>query len=421
MKKIVLLQVLAIAFTQLHAQALLRPGRIVDKNGNVIEGMINDTESKSVKSIEFHKNGEVQTLSVEDIRSFSTDRPVTYVSMEAEYDADDQNPSAPPSGRAPTLKKERIFLEVVVDAPIGLLSYVADNDRQHFFLRQDGSVTELTFRVFYHSTEMVVLFNEMYKQQLYQLAIDCPEVSNRYKTIKYNRTALSRVVVALNKCKGNDAQETPKAVVPTPERKRPTFGIAFQPFANSLTFGIARNKTIGIFHGKPGYGSLITDKPMSGWNYSAGVFGELYSKRRPNRISYFNEFTFQTLHNETTLPTKVERSFTFSRLMMLSAIRFSIPSQKGGRVYALAGLNYGYHFNTKLVNYDDALQPYPDSEYHYMTGFDLGFAIAGGKTWAFTEKLKLTTELRYGAATLVGGTTLTRTRMVGISIQVPIF
>lgn len=429
--------VLVLAYAEINAQALQRPGKIVDNNGDTISGMIIDRESKRVESIEFVKDGKTHTYRPADIRSFSTDRPINYLSMEVEYDSAAQVVATPPFGRSPNLKRERLFLEVVVEAPVALLFYVDRHGREHFFIKKDGLTTELTYRMYIAEIDLrdgdrrrpsqaslattihPTIFNEYYKQHLFQLGIDCPAIANRYKTIAYNRAALKRAIVALNKCSGFEVKSEKTSVAPS-ARKAPTLGVSLQGFTNDFLFGgVASTKNAGLFNGAKQV-DVITDKPFGGFNFSAGAFYEIFSRRRPNRFSLFNELVFQSLKNTSHTDATGDRNFDFKRLLMSNAIRFSMPSNKGGRLYFSAGLNYGYRFGATLTNYN-LLPKHNDSVIHYSKGFDLGYLVGFGKTWALTSNRRFTTEFRYSYVNANSKTAAVRTRTVGLSVQVPIF
>lgn len=420
--KIFSILILAIAFTstKVNAQALQRSVKIVDKNGNTLEGMIIDRELKRVESIEFVKDGSTQTLKPADLQSFTIDDRVTYLSLEVEYDSALQNVTTPPNGRNANVKKERVFLEVVIDAPLGLLSYIDYSGRQHFFLKKDAVFTELLNRFYYTAAANRTVFNEQYKQQLLDLGMDCPAVGNRYKTIAYNQAALKRAVVAINKCNGFEVKADPRAIIPS-ERKKPTFGIAVQGFTNDFFFGgVAVSGNVSFFNVYKVV-QQFTDKSFGGMNFSGGAYYELYSRRWPNRLSIFNELTFQSVKNTSKTDAAGDRHYDFNRVLMSNALRLSAPSNKGGRFYGMAGLNYGFRFGTKMENYTFP-SLFRDPKYDFKSGFDVGFLVGIGKTWAFSPTRKFTTELRYSLVTSTKyKTELIRTRAIGVSVQIPIF
>ncbi len=360
-------------FTSSMGQSTWRKGTITAKDGTVMKGEINDKEwTVNPKEIEFREaGGATKTFTLQQIKNFSTDRPAKYESFAFEYDSEDQNINSLSTNRTPlVLSKDTLFLKVIVGAKVGLFLLVDSNGRNHFFTSTNSGVEELLNRKYRDaSNSSVVGVNEKFKQQLLLKAGNCKELQPSIKQLKYNEEVLRSMVSKINKCNGYQIEPQWEGEVIT---KKASAGIVLQ-----------------LFFSNPEYTFLVSD--FSKINFGGGVFYEIYSKKKPNRISLYNELLFKQVNQDgltfSNLPTEIK----FSRVKMINSFRFSYPDKSGGRFYWGIGIGTGVRFNT-MVNGRESIPGYPD---YSGSEFELGLMVSGGKTFTISKSLKINTELRY--------------------------
>ncbi|MBL7861765.1 MAG: hypothetical protein JNJ65_11440 [Cyclobacteriaceae bacterium] len=354
-------------------QATWRKGSITKNDGTELTGEINDKEwSVNPKEIEFRENGgTLQKYTVHQIKSFSTARPARYEAFAIEYDGDDQNVNRLSTNRSPlTLNKDTLFLRVIVNAQVGLFEFVDANGRIHYFTNQEQGVEELLNRKYKDATNSsLVGVNEKFKQQLLLKAGNCPELHSTIRQLKYNEGALQNLVAKINTCNG---QEIKPIWVGETITKKSNLGIVAQ-----------------VFLSNPEYTFLVAD--FSEVNFGGGIFYEIYSKKKPNRISLYNELLYKQVNQEGVSVFGSAATIKFSRIKMINSYRFSYPDKHDGRFFWGIGIGTGVRFNT-TVNERESIAGYPD---YSGSEFELGVMVNAGKTFALSKSLKLNADFRY--------------------------
>ena len=369
---ILILQVLTASYS--FAQSSWRKGSVTKNDGTTLTGEINDKEwTVNPSAIEFRgEDQKVTTLTVSDIKSFTTDRPSRYESFEVIYDGDDQNINEQlTSDRNPlTLAKDHIFLEVLVNAPVGLLRFHDAGGREHFMLRKGNSVEELLNRIYRLPENKTMMGkNEKYKQQLMNEALTCKELQSSFKSIKYNEASLKGIINKVNACLGNSIEPLYTGVV---AKKKSDFGVVVQPFFSYTEFT-----------------SMFSN--MSKVNFGGGLFYEIYNKRKPGRISLYNELIYKNINQDATNFLNQTVNLKLSRVKLINSYRFSYSKGDKGRTFWGIGISTGVRFNT-LVNDKETIPGYGD--YNAST-FELGVIGSLGKTFVVSDKFRINTELRY--------------------------
>lgn len=353
-----------------------RPGKVTTKDGTTLVGQIRDLEWEyAPKEIEFKGDDElVRKIPAEEILSFSTNRPAFYESHTVQYDGDSQQAKhLSESKEIEHMITDRLLLEVKVNAPIGLLYTKEKNGHKHYFIKQDSTVMELLNRSYLNPDDKVSIINlEMYKQQLTIITNDCHDIQQNLKSLRYNDDQLTSVFTKINQCKNNAI--TPPWDGPVSARKRASAGIAVQGFF-SETF----------------YVNYFSSKYTSP-NFGAGIFLELYNKKRPNRVSFYNELLYKQVSSlQGNLLNGREVDLECTKIKLINAIRLSYPNKAGGRFYAGIGVDNGVRLNTLI---DDKTSGYL-SEGDYESGFELGIIGMVGETFVLFKSFKVNTEVRY--------------------------
>jgi hypothetical protein len=384
-----LLNLLFICFPLISfSQSTWRNGIITLKDGTNVPGQINDLEwNYGHKEIEFRKSDHsIEKYSVNDLLSFSTDRPALYESHSISYDGDLQDLrhlSLPMGRETENPISDKLFLMVKVNAPIGLLYMKDKNGRPHYFLKQDTVVQELLNRNYQHPTvNETILTNKRYKQQLHAITNDCPEIQSRLKTLLYDDKWLIGVITKINQCKNHVVIPISKDEKPT-ERRPSSFGMSFQLFKVGFN-----------------YPDFYHSRGNTSINFGGGIFWELYSKKRPNRISLYSELAYKVIQpQEGRLESDVVAlsriaNFECTKIKLTNALRASYPQRGGGRFYWGLGANYGFRNGTMIQGRSNILSIYGELE-EFSSGFEIGAVGMIGETFLLFKTVKINTELRY--------------------------
>jgi hypothetical protein len=361
------------------AQDLYRKGFVITQANDTIRGLINDTEvSRNPVSIDFKEteSSTTKSYSTKEIKAFATSRGVYFESHQFKYDADAPakgESSMLPDGYFASRSPEKFantecFLEVLVKGTFSLYKYHDLNDRIHFLILDKGKTQpeELLYRPFKATGSTALNANESYKQQLVVISeARCPKIKSQITNVPYREKNLARVVTSINECLG-DVEKIPTVDSEKSETKKAKFGIVAEPYISDPGFIVAAG----------GY---------SGLQFGGGISYEVFSKKRPNRVSFYSELKLKNFRSEDTYHAKhtvfnQTGELTYQTVKLTNMIRL-YP----GPILLNAGVVYGYRFNTKI---NDQVVTDRDAR----DRFEFGFAAGGGKK--FTS-IGLTIEPRF--------------------------
>lgn len=376
MKRLLLLTTACLmAFTGL-SQDYVRSGYVVLNSGDTVRGFVHDLEwLVNPASVNFQRTttDAVTTYSVGDIVSFYTSRGALYQSLTVAYDASSRNLKLLEHTREPSqLKEEKVFVEVLVRSMLSLYRTADTNGRPHYYMQVDDEpLTELLSREYLTndpaSGKAKLASYPKYRQQLLNYAVSCTALRTRIQKLRYTDDALKQIVKDINACKGNEVETL--FVVTLPPKKKPSFGLVFGPsaqYAESLY--------------------AVTSMSLSKPAYCYGISAEFFSRKRPQRLSFYNEIKYKQVSQDGTYFTGSRITFEYNLLSMVNALRFSVPL-KDARLFWTGGIINAYRFDTQ---YNFALP----SE---ARGADLetGFAVGAGATFFNNKRVKASLELRY--------------------------
>lgn len=364
---------LLLSITQsLFSQAYFRPGYVVLNNGDTVKGMIKDMEwSISPGEIEFQTSTEsnIQKYTPLEITSFFTSRPAYYESHKILYDADNQITKYLPQSREPGWRDADIFMQVIVKGGISLYRFDDANGRIHFFLRnQTEQPVELLNRSYIVNDNSIILVRtfEGWKQQLLNLSTDCSSLFASINSAKYLERLLKKIVENINTCRGENM-----IMLASPQHVKPSqFGVLVQGFFNYSQINYATTT-------------------FSAVNFALGASYEVFSKNKPERLSYYNELKYKRVAQEGYTYFDIPVDFSFQSVRLINALRFSYPGKKNSSFWNI-GTNLGYRISNS-VKFKTG-EPVPGN---YNSGFELGLMLGAGSIIINQPKIKVSLELRY--------------------------
>ena len=362
------------------AQDFIRNGYIIKNTGDTVRGFVHDKEwSVSPSVIEFQedKNGPIKEIRTSEIKAFYSNRPAFYESHTIKYDGDKWTTGKSyPQTREPSVWIEAtLFLETLVKSS-GMSLYTLDdqNGRKHFFYSIKNSVPlELVSRQYLgmiDGTQKVVT-SEQWKQQLINATAACPSLKAKILDAEYGKSQMKRLIESYNVCTNERNLPLVNKSI-KPQRRKPLFGITPQIYLNSTE----------VFSAVTSFNEI---------NFAGGVTFEVFIKKRPNRLSIYNELKYKSIVQEGQNlqgPTKVD--FKLKSVRLINMIRFSYP-KKTNTVFWNVGLTNGLRIEGEAKNQINGY----DLLKGYKSGFELGAVLGGGTTLMISSNLRSSIELRY--------------------------
>jgi hypothetical protein len=357
----------------LWGQTTLRSGYIVKTEGDTLKGFIRDLEwTVNPSQVEYQtsKEGTPQVFTANEIRAFYTSRPILFESHNFRYDAGEQKTNALTYSREPEeWKEEKLFLQVLVKGGISLYRLDDVNGRIHYFIQENtGDVVELLNRKYLVNTNSINQVREFegWKQQLLNLSASCESASKSIQAARYMDSSLKKIIENLNACRG----ESVKNIVSVQSERKPSrFGIMVQPFFDYTEISNARTTFEEI-------------------NFGFGISYEIFSRKKPERISYYNELKYKMIAQTGVATNNNPVNFDFQTINLINMIRFNTPGKAA--FFWNLGTNISYRMNM-TVQYENG----SDLPGNYESDLQLGIAGGIGSRFLNKEKLKGTIELRY--------------------------
>ena len=354
-----------ICLVSAHAQDHYRSGFVITMSNDTLKGLVNDKETaQSPQTIQFKENESAapKTYTTADIKGFATSRGVYFESKHFQYDGDLGTATLTPerylTSRSPqNWSTTDCFVEVIVKGQFSLFKYQDANNRIHFLILDEGKteLEELIHRTFITSNSTKLMVNDSYKQQLLlRCEAKCPDLKTRMINLAYREQNLGQMVTSMNECYGS-VQKINIVVADDTERKASKIGLVAEVYV-----------TDPAFYTTPGGYDAV--------QFAGGVSYEVFSKKRPNRLSFYSELKLKNFSNVDDYYTNAffprTGKLTYKTVKLTNTVRLYATKPK--TLYFNAGVVYGYRFNTTLEGKEV-------TDRHASDRFEFGFAAGLGK------------------------------------------
>jgi hypothetical protein len=362
MKYFPLLSLFLIAYSTTFSQeSNYQPAKIVLESGDTLVGFVaNASLNKIYNEIKFKKSAseDYTKINAKDVLRVSLVNNYVFESLLVKYDPESQKARFLPTQKEPLQwKEDRIFLEVVAAGDrVSLLMFEDHEGRVHFFLKEEGRITELLRRTFRES-ESKIRENKKYIGQLRSTFLDCPDAIINDK-LRYERESLVAVFNKYFVCKGGKPVEVDQ------DKALTIVGFVADFFYEVRKYEDIKNGIYGI-------GQFSTG------GISPGLSFEVRSKKPYKKLSFYHELHYK-FQKDGDIP------FKESSLELLILPRLNYTLKSGAAIYWNSGLTFGYVFNREIGKY---VPPYSG----------LGnFAVVTGLGWRAirSEKIELSFECR---------------------------
>jgi len=207
-KFLVLVLLLIVGSITSYAQVTFEPGYFINNDGDRVDCLIRNTD-KLITPTKFEYKlpgtSEVKIALLSEVQEFEILNTVhKYRRFTVEIDNSSNNVKELSYSREPDLKREQLFLKVLLDGRASLYSYNRQgNAERYFYKKQNSDVAQLVHKK-YLIKETVVGENNDFRQQLLS-ALDCPSFTfEQVNKINYKSQELVQVFADYNQCVGSN-------------------------------------------------------------------------------------------------------------------------------------------------------------------------------------------------------------------------
>jgi hypothetical protein len=179
-------------------------GYFIDNSNARVECFIEDRGWKNSPSDFMYKldeNGAVKKANVSDVREFGIESRSRYIAANVNIDRTGDNIDNTTAERRPVWNKEQLFLAVLIEGKISLLSY-EDGNFQRFFYQTKDTIKQLINKKFTMQSGGYGV-NDAFRQQL-RAEVLCGEITDdELKRVDYTMKELVTFFTNYNKCSGS--------------------------------------------------------------------------------------------------------------------------------------------------------------------------------------------------------------------------
>lgn len=339
-----LILALLLAFT-LHtasAQEGYLPGYLVTLQGDTMRGDLNYRNwLTNPKLISFRAQGESQAkgYTPTNIQAFRVADEL-YVSARVETEVSQRNTQQLAYGGALDLKKDTVFLQVMVEGPKQLSYYRNYLGIEQFYIWQEGAWQLLIYKRYLKDVdgETVIAENKSFIGQLILYLSDCEKLRGKLSSATYQMNSLESIFVNYYGCMNLEMNFYKK-----PDPVETDFGVVAGASITTLKF-----------KGDEAFFYLINAGFKPSVNFTAGLYLDVVFARSGGRWSISNTLLYSAYsvdgYDEQIISadkyTKYTTHLGFSYLNLVNMVRYRIPVGKA-LLFLNLGISNGYAFLEK--------------------------------------------------------------------------
>ena len=317
--KLVLILLLACLHGLIQAQQNFQPAIIFSKTGDTIPGYIDYRQwDKSPETIHFRQNEESPTINMNPltIAGFSVSGEC-YISSVIGLDGTPYTYRELPRTITQKIIIDTVFLKTLVlsDGGMDLYSLKDSRGKQHYFIHDSGSMTELIDIKYYSESEQSGIVMHVYKDQLYEWMEECPPAAKASLDADLKTDDLIEAITNFDSCLAVPIDYI-SPILPL----KKVFGLAIGYGINRVTYPISMVSTgygtADFNWGPTYYGALFYDIDMASNRESFWLCFDGGIAQNKSSGTYFGEIG----------NSHESGSFTFSALETLVSTQFKWQS-----------------------------------------------------------------------------------------------
>ncbi|MFS4492404.1 tRNA modification GTPase [Maribacter sp. 2308TA10-17] len=364
MKKQLLLLITLILSYNCYTQISFEKGYFIDNNGNRIDCLIENIDWKNNPTefkYKLSENSKSKKATLTMVKEFSIQNFSKYVRGNVEIDRSSSILNQLSSVRNPVLKKETLFLKILVEGKSNLYHYEDGNLIRFFFSKNDSNVIEQLIFKYYLTSNNFRAENNRFKQQIIN-NLKCNSISSKnIEKTKYDNEDLIHVFIQYNQCMDSDFINYYE------KEKRDLFNFNLRPGVNISSLNVTNQAN--IFRNVD-FGNKF--------GFRFGLEGEIIMPFNKNKWAIIVEPTYQQFSSEEESP--------------ISAVDYkSIEIPLGIRHYFFLNENSKFFINGSYVldNVLNSKISYSNTDFEITKSTNLAFGIG------YKQKDKYSLELRY--------------------------
>ena len=332
-KKSFLLLILLFAIKS-YGQISFENGYFISIENEKIECFIKNLDWKNNPSSFVYKlteNGIEKKGTILNVKEFGINIATKYVSRTVFIDESSSFLNSLSNKRRAELKKETLFLKVILEGEANLYKY-QNSDTKRFFYNQDNSKIEQLIFKKYKDSEDKIRENNGFRNQLFK-DLKCLNNNSKLKKLKYNTKEITNYFIDYNKCKNSKITN-----YKSKKEKRDLFNLSIRARANSASINISNANSIS---------SKMTFDHAVG--FGLGVEAEFIMPFNKNKWAFTMEPTYQTISAKgKRVLGDVE--LKYSSIEFPIGIRHYFFLSKDAKIFVNANLIIESSFNSGVYN-----------------------------------------------------------------------
>jgi len=196
---------LSFAFSQTFEK-----GYYVDNNNNKVDCLIKDMEWEyNPVDFEYKKDehSAIAIMSFKNIQEFGIEGEFKYIKAAVKIDKSDDRLSNVTPKKALELVDEVLLLKVLTEGKATLFGYKTQKFTRFFYSLNQGSITQLSYKVYFDEDLQSYRKNEAYKQEILN-NLKCDKITENYvENLDYSATRLTNIFKEFNRCIGSEVKE----------------------------------------------------------------------------------------------------------------------------------------------------------------------------------------------------------------------
>ncbi|AWW31523.1 tRNA modification GTPase [Echinicola strongylocentroti] len=386
MKKLLFIPILIFFAIETYAQISYEEGYYINEAGQKVEGLIkNEDWTNTPDRFDFkrsHQSG-IKTISIDSTKEFYIYNKGRYIRSTVNIDRSSDNVTSLSHSRAPLFKRERLFLELLVEGKANLMYYQDSNIRRYFYSVENDSIRQLIYKKFRidnpNSTgnnENKIGKNSRFRQQLWSDLKYAKITPDKLQRIEYKNKDLVNYFVDYNNW-NNDLKN-----IYQESRHAGDFQLSIRPRINMANL---KTESVSAIRGF----SIKNHLSMA-----LGLELEYILPGNKRKWSLFIEPTYRQLNNLTTEESSIISGGVLTREVDYKSIE--IPA--GVRYYLFLNEKSKFYINAALVmdlGFDSSItSTRQDGSIIEKYNYELStISFAGGIGYKYNNRI--TVETRY--------------------------
>jgi hypothetical protein len=368
----------SLSFVKSYSQIAFEKGYFIDKYGSRVDCYIKNKDWESNPNnfeYRFNDNDEVKVIDNMSVKEFGIDNTAKYLNESVEIDLDNENLNKLSTNKNPKLTNQVLFLKVLVEGKISLLSY-QNGSLIRFFIKKDNKIEQLIF-LRYLNEQNLLAKNNQFKAQLIN-AFDCEAFKiDKFEKLEYAKKSLIGIFAEYNKCVKSDFTD----YEPQLKSNKDRFNLNFRPRLNYSSLSI-NNKT--------NYSNIQFDSKIG---VGIGLESEFILPYNKGKWAIVAEPTFQSFKGEKQTVedalqvNQIRNTISYSSIEMALGLRHYFYLKNKSQIFL--NVFYAMDFGIKAkINQKSAVNSIANTLF-IRTSFNFGFGLG----YKFHDKIHF--EMRY--------------------------